>query len=306
MIVGAQKCGTTSLSQILSRHPSIICCSKKEPMFFSSADNWEQDISDYHALYPWKEGALHFEASTSYTCYPHQNLNIWEDLYSYNPDLKIIYIVRNPIDRIISSYVHSYERGYINVRNIEQAIIEEPILLDMTRYATQILPYIEQFGRDRVEIIFFQDFIKNRNSTIEKLCDFLEINSGDLSNTKNVHANKSMGNFRIHHKYDEPNFMLAPVKKSFPQLWKLITDNSARYFKKKPVLSSRFQEVILYLLRNEIDELEKITGRNLDSWREIKSAERTDQPNDYHYNWVEAKMNLVKRIKNKLYQTSHL
>ncbi len=58
MIVGAQKSGTTTLAKMLSSHSSIVCCDKKEPMFFSSTDNWEQSVSDYHSLFQWTEGPL--------------------------------------------------------------------------------------------------------------------------------------------------------------------------------------------------------------------------------------------------------
>lgn len=297
MIVGAQKCGTTTLSKMLSSHPSVVCCDEKEPMFFSSATNWESEISDYHSLYQWQEGALHFEASTSYTMYPHSNLDIWEDLYAYNPDLKIIYLVRNPIDRIISGYMHSYERGYIDL-DIETALVENPILLNISRYATQIKPFIDRFGADQVQILFFKDLIKDEVSIINQLSDFLGISPNGFQDLNDVHANKSIGGFKKHHKYDDPGFMLSIVQQYFPPLWKLIIDNSARSFKEKPSLPAKIQRMILHLLRSEIDELEKITGRNLNKWREIKQVANTRA--DYHLNWYEAKVKLLERIRSKV------
>lgn len=293
MVVGAQKCGTTTLAKLLSNHSSVVCCDKKEPMFFCSTDDWEQEISDYHSLFQWKEGALHFEASTSYTFYPYYNA--WKNLYAYNPNLKIIYIVRNPVNRIVSSYMHDYRRGYIE-QDIEKAITERSLLLNMTRYATQIRPYIEHFGADQVKILFFEDLIKDQEIITNQLSDFLGIATEDFADN-NIHAHKSVGNFKIHHKYDNPGFILSAVRKYLSPLWKVITYSSARSFKKKPRLSSEYQEMILYLLRNEIAELEEITGRNLDSWREIKEVETTDRPQDYKLAWYEAKLEMV---KNKL------
>lgn len=301
MLVGAQKSGTTSLSQLLSSHDSIVCCNKKEPMFFSSVDNWKESLSDYHALFKWQEGALHYEASTSYTCYPHHNRKIWEDLYAYNPDLKIIYIVRNPVDRIVSSYMHTYKRGYTDL-DIETALVKESILMDMTRYATQIRPFIEQFGADRVQILFFEDFIHDRVIIMDKIADFLGISMEGFPDVGTVHANKSLENFKIHHKYDKPGVIMGGFQRYIPPLWKMITDNSDRSFKQKPRLSTGDQEMILYLLRKEIEELEDITGRDLTSWRVIRERGNADKPEDYLLSWYEAKMKLFNRIKRKYRQ----
>ncbi|SMO87354.1 sulfotransferase family protein [Fodinibius sediminis] len=299
MVVGAQKCGTTSLAQMLSSHDAIVCCDKKEPMFFSSVDNWREELSDYHALFKWREGALHYEASTSYTCYPYHNRKIWEDLYAYNPDLKIIYIVRNPVDRIVSSYMHTYKRGYTDL-GMERALVEEPMLLDMTRYATQIRPFIEQFGADQVQILFFEDLVRDRSIIMQQLASFLGIAMDGFPDMRSFHANRSVENFKIHHKYDQPGIIMSGIRRYFPPLWKIITDNSGRSFKQKPRLSPADQEMILYLLRKEIEELEEMTGRDLSGWRAIREKETAGKQEDYRLTWYEAKVKLFSRIKRKV------
>ena len=135
MIIGAQKCATSTLFKILNNHPSIIGCNHKEPHFFSTSNNWKRDVSTYHALFKEQEGALYFEASTTYTFYPLRNLHIWNDIFDYNPNMKFIYLVRTPVDRIISSYMHTYERGYTEL-NIEDALIKERLYIELTRYYT--------------------------------------------------------------------------------------------------------------------------------------------------------------------------
>lgn len=108
MIIGAQKCGTTTLYDILNLHPSLRGCRYKEPEFFSISPDWKANIDSYHSLFEQGNGVLYFEGSTTYTFYPLRNLNIWDDLFEYNRKLKFIYIVRNPIERIISSYMLYY------------------------------------------------------------------------------------------------------------------------------------------------------------------------------------------------------
>jgi hypothetical protein len=115
IIIGAQKCGTTTLFNLLNKHSSLIGSSDKEPHFFSTSKNWRQQLSDYHSLFEEQNNALYFEDSTTYTFYPLRNLRIWDDIYDNNPAMKFIYLVRKPTSRIISSYMHTYERGYTDL-----------------------------------------------------------------------------------------------------------------------------------------------------------------------------------------------
>jgi len=275
MIIGSHKCATSTLFHMLNTHPKIVGCDTKEPMFFCSCDNWRNEISDYHSLFQWKEGALHFEASTTYTFYPHQNLKIWESLYDYNPDLKLIYIVRNPIDRLISNYMHSTLRG-AKYPSLEKFITYKSLFLDITRYATQIKPFIHQFGKEQVCILFFQDVINNPDTTLLKLSNFLNIDFSNFSdNLDQIHANKSIGRKSVlQYKYKVENIglFLKLVRRFLPFVWNRIAYKPSKSFKEKPQLTLQTQEMILYLLRQEIDELEIITGRDLSSWREIREV----------------------------------
>ncbi|HKK62988.1 MAG TPA: sulfotransferase [Bacteroidales bacterium] len=268
MILGAQKCGTTTLSEILRNHPSFEACRTKEPHFFSQKRDWRKYLDEYHSLFSLREDALYFEASTTYTFYPHRKFNIWDDLYEYNPKLKFIYLVRNPIDRIISSYMHSYEKGHTDLA-IEDAIINERFFLDITRYYTQISPFIERFGREKVLIIDFEDLINNQNETLQKVSDFLLIDSDKFSTSGNVHSNKSVGGNKIHHKFDSPSLYLKIIRKLSPRLWRNITDNADRSFHTKPKLEKVYKEMIIRFLTSEIMELQKLMDKNLNNWLKI-------------------------------------
>ena len=86
MIIGSQKCGTSTLFDILNGHPKLIGCSEKEPDFFSDSLDWKKNLDDYEGLFPASsKDSLSFEGSTSYTFYPFNNLDIWESIYKYNP-----------------------------------------------------------------------------------------------------------------------------------------------------------------------------------------------------------------------------
>ncbi len=265
MIVGAQKCGTSTLFMILNSHPLIVGARRKEPHFFSSSSDWKNELPQYHKLFEETEGALYFEASTTYTFYPLRNLRIWDDIFNYNPHMKFIYIVRRPIDRIVSSYMHSYERGYTDL-SFEEALIKERHYLDLTRYYTQISPYIKVFGRNSVLIIDFDDLICRRQAVLEEISGFLSIDVNKLADHEQLHANKSIGGEKRHHKFDSPSIPLKAIRKFLPPLWDKITDNSNRAFSTKPVLSSELKEMTVNMLELEINELQKLMKKDLTEW----------------------------------------
>lgn len=268
MIIGAQKCGTTTLSEILRNHPSIVGCNVKEPHFFSETKNWRASLDEYHSLFKEVGNALYFEASTSYTFYPYRNLHIWDDIYEYNPDMKFIYLVRNPIDRIISGYVHAYEKGHTDLP-FQETLVRGSFQIDITRYYSQIYPYIKKFGAENLLLIDFDDFINNRNEVLSQISEFLSVDRDKFQIEKDVHLNKSIGGKdKKHHKYDSPSFFLKGIRKLFPGLWEKITDNSDRLFDAKPQMSHEQKMLISNLLRLEIKELQKLMNKDLSHWLE--------------------------------------
>lgn len=270
MILGAQKCGTTTLFDILNAHPKISGSSPKEPHFFSTTPDWKLNLDDYYSIYDQKDGVLHFEASTDYTFYPHRNLNIWDALYEINPEMKFIYIVRNPKERIVSAYMHMYQRGYLD-GSLGQALFEEPLLIAVSRYYTQIRPFIEKFGREQVLILDFEDLKTNVEKVVQRTAEFLKVDASQFpAGYQSMRSNVSLGNRRQHHKLDQLTFSQKIVKKIMPGRWEKISDNSERSFTTKPQLTPQQQQIVCDLLHLEILEIEKLLNKDLSQWKAIE------------------------------------
>lgn len=283
IIVGAQKSGTTTLSRILEQHASISFCNKKEPNFWCSTTDWERDIDAYHQRFESKEGVLYGEASTSYTFHPLYNMggkrqikmsnswsrfsanmlpfkvvnvNIVEDLFEYNPQMKFIYIVRNPYERIISAYKHFYHRAYVN-SEINQAVVDNSVFLDISRYYTQIKPYIDQFGRDNVLLLDFEKLKTNQKEVRESLSDFLELPTGSFIEEEDLHANKS-SKFRPPYFLDKVPFFIT----------KILTQLLGRQRIKANDLTPETKKIIRVSLSEEVTKIGELMNQDLSHWFE--------------------------------------
>jgi hypothetical protein len=109
IIIGAMKGGTTSLYHYIASHPDIVPSSIKETNYFNTIADLCKGLSWYKSLFRNK-GKYAFEASTNYTK-RHIFPGVPERMYSILPKVKLIYILRDPIERIVSHYIHNYAHG---------------------------------------------------------------------------------------------------------------------------------------------------------------------------------------------------
>lgn len=262
MIIGAARSATTSLSTILATHPSISFSKPKEPQFFSKED-WRTSINTYQKLFKQKDNVLYGEGSTNYTKHPSFNKNIYTDIFEYNSEMKLIYIIRNPLDRIKSHYKFALERGYTK-EAFNKAVISNPIYVNTSKYYTQIQPYINTFGRTQVKIILFEEFSSNTQKTVTEICGFLNIGPINLD-SKKTHFNQSMKGEIGSVKYDNPKNILDYIKK--------ITNYIKRSFSDKgvsKVIEQPSEDTLLYLRKNlneDIVNLENLISKDLSHWK---------------------------------------
>jgi hypothetical protein len=213
IIIGAMKCGTTSLSATLAAHPDISFSQPKEPQFFSDVPDWKDKIDEYHNLFRRKRGRIYGEGSTSYTKAISRKTKVWEELYSYNKDLRLIYLVRHPVERAVSQYLHGFQRGFI--REPFQTALSKSELLSVGRYYFQIIPFVEKFGRERVLILKFEEFIRDNLQTLKMVSDFLEIDYRPFEGmevlSKNVMYERRVMTNRQQQKFQKYSRLLRPV-----------------------------------------------------------------------------------------------
>jgi hypothetical protein len=172
IIIGAMKSATSTLYEQLVSQPGIFMTVPKEPNFFSDDEQYKKGLDWYQSLYSDAgESELVGEASTHYTKLPTYPKTI-ERLLRAGVEPRIIYVMRHPIDRLISHYIHEWTQGVIRT-NIEEAIIKFPELQTYSLYSMQLKPFIEAFGKDAILPISF-DHLKNYpQQELEHICQFI-------------------------------------------------------------------------------------------------------------------------------------
>jgi len=199
-MVGVAKCGTTTIHKILTSHPEVFGGPLKEPHYF--ARNYIPYISEHFkkmtALTPQsyqdnykmanKEKYL-IDSSVNYILYP----EIAYDIYNYNPQAKIIVVLRNPIDRIYSYYKMLFKEGYIN--QSFKDFLKNPFdhsqinLLEQGQNVANIEKYKQLFGDENVLIITFKQIVENQDHLRMCLTQFLDIDP--FEHSVHVHENVS-------------------------------------------------------------------------------------------------------------------
>ena len=193
VIIGAMKCATTTLHDQLALQPGVFMSEPKEPNFFSDEAVWGRGLGWYQGLFSEAgEDDLCGESSTHYTKLPTHPLAA-ERLFEHLPHARLVYVMRDPIDRLVSHYIHAWSRREMDVP-IDDAVRRHAELIDYSRYAMQLVPWTERFGADRVLPVFFERLTRDPQSEFARVCRHIGYSGEPVWNVeagaKNVSAKR--------------------------------------------------------------------------------------------------------------------
>lgn len=175
LVIGAMKAGTTSLYHYLRHHPQICMAETKEVNFFNPLRNWRRGLEWYEKQFQHASDDVVAigEASTSYTKFPWIR-GVPERIVSVLGDVRLIYVVRPPIERMRSHYLHNLATGQ-EWRPIEEAFSGESMYLNISRYGLQIERYLPYFSLEQVLVIESSSLRDDRVETLRKVFRFLGV-----------------------------------------------------------------------------------------------------------------------------------
>jgi hypothetical protein len=223
IIIGAQKCGTSSLHYYLGQHPDIVGSEIKETHYFNNAIHFGVPHKTYRKYFKGK-AAFHFEATPAYLYHP----GTAEKIKEFYPRIKLIVLLREPGARAYSAWNHYrtlfplwvnddviknkprregsklYELlfegrqtfpTFRECLDIELELIKneggfEPGLLRRGLYLQQIEHYLQFFGESQMKLIAFKDFLSDKIATLNDICQFVNAKPIDWSHLKSEPKNK--------------------------------------------------------------------------------------------------------------------
>lgn len=192
VMIGAMKAATSTVAAYLEDHPSIYMVPRCEPNYFSHDDNYARGLSWYEPHFaPGAHKALCGEGSNYYSArslYPHTATR----MFRYNPHLKLLYMVRHPVDRIVSAWIQNrVDLGDEVPSTLDKAVRAMPDrFIGQSRYWFNLEPYRSLFGDKRIFIGFMEDLQRDRDTFFATLSTFLGVAPHE---PRRPHLNRSVG-----------------------------------------------------------------------------------------------------------------
>ena len=292
LVVGTARAGTTSLYSYLLQHPQLFLPVVKEPCFFTFADekiNYKKgkfsfaitSIEEYAKLYEKAlPDQLTGECSTPYLYLYKKTITNLKKIHDDYSSIKIIIVLRNPVDRAYSQYLWRVRDGREDL-TFEEAIEQEAermkdnysfdyFYLDRGKYYEQVKAYLKEFKN--VKIILYEDLKINVEQELINICQFLNVDKNFIfvkqneQNSSFLPKSKVLSkliSFESKIKFRMLNYFPDNVKSSLKEQFRRF--NSSK--KEIQPLSAELRDKLNEFFKEDIRNLEKLIGRNLSIWQ---------------------------------------
>ena len=300
-IVGAPKCGTTSLHEYLQRHPDIYMPFYKEPHYFGSDlegsrfMQFRNNPDKYFKLFRDVRAEKRIGESSPWYLV---SKNAAKEIKAYDPNAKIIMILRNPVDMMYSMWSQFRYSGNEQIEIFEDALAAEParkqgkqirraahcitglFYREMASYTEQVKRYFDTFGQDNIKVIIFDDFKSDTAGVYKDVLEYLDLDSSFKTNFDVVNPNKDVRvewlqkmilstGFSLMLLKDRLTY-LATTSRFVPYSYRTETVKGVihaytKYEKRSP-LTPETRQSILSEFEPEIDNLGNLLHRDLSHW----------------------------------------
>ena len=295
LLIGAPKAGTTALHAALAQHPDVFVSTPKEPKYWlcddappphwrgpgdrHSQQEWVWRREDYAGLFAdAPEGSLRGESTPFYLWSRGAHRRIAEGL----PDIRLVAVVRDPVDRAYSNWMHLWSDGLEPESDFETAFAlqDERVARgfapfwryrDLGRYGEQLEHLYQWVPHEQVLVLRYRDIVDDPAEAVDRTCRFLGLREGLVSSIPRDNSRS----------YAEPGWrtrLLGPVVRggaslaqfARPQMWRrasvplvsaLSNGEAAR-----PRLTEEARARLIGAFADDIDRLCRITGQDFSDW----------------------------------------
>ena len=298
LIAGTPKSGTTSLYHYLWQHPEVFLSTPKEPHFFSSqciklpvrdykgASNAIRFINhwnEYEDLFNKSEGYKAIGEASTDTFYYSESI---DHIKSHLGDPKIILLLRNPVDRLISQFRHQ-KRECMEPLSLQEALMEEQNRINdnyavgyhysaLGFYAERLAQYQQAFSN--IHLIFFEDLKNHPVEVMREVFQFLEIDTSFSPDISTVFNPAGKPKIKWVHDFfyskSKVRDWLRPVFSIFlspEKRFRIMEDIKNKNLKKDSIeIADEIRQSLITLYKNDILQLQNLTRRDLSSWLKLK------------------------------------
>jgi hypothetical protein len=262
MIIGAQKCGTTSLAEQLASHPDVDFCAEKEPEYFSKVkDPFNQStLNEYHALYQGEPNNMRGEASTSYF-FTNEYPETPERLFKYNPDLKLILLLRDPVSRVVSHLYHRMRKGLVPNGDMALALETSNDYIERSLYAKQLNHYLKVFPKEQIHIMIFEDYVPNQAGHLVDVMNFLGLDPLTLPDSSSSTEAKNISDAKTRLQHIPLAVPLLTWIEKQPWAWRVTP-----HIPLKTSVPSSLRAYVWETLKSDAANFSRETGLDIRCW----------------------------------------
>lgn len=269
--IGAQKCASSWIHAVLAAHPQAAVAREKELDFFSYY--YDRGYRWYESLFDEASPAtVHFENSPSYFHDPRTP----ERVRAYDPQMKILLLLRDPVERAYSNHLHEVIKGHIPNLSFEEGLANNPSYLDQSRYGTHLSRWLDVFPAGQVQVMLAENIKADPAGQARRVYEFLgidpEFTTGLLSERRNESDRARLPWLRnlLRAQGDRMRRMgleeqLMRVKKLGP-VRKLLDANRVDVRQEVPAMSPDTRKRLTQELGDEMQRLAALIGRDPVEW----------------------------------------
>jgi hypothetical protein len=268
IVIGAQKCGTSGLHYYLSLHPEVSMSKPKELNFFIEERNWPRGVDWYKGHFD-PSATVRGEASPNYTAYP-QHDGVPERMHSVVPEAKLIYLVRDPLERIAAHWVHNYAKRREKGTLSETLAHPNTSYVARSRYAMQLERFLGHYPKERILVMQQSELRNQRLETLRRVFEFAGVDA-EFS-----HPRFEQERHQTSRKTRATRLAIRLEKlgrsrrgRMLPSNFWLVLDDRLplRRTIKRPDVSAALAPETLEALRSDAERLRELTGRDFSNWK---------------------------------------
>jgi len=272
IIIGAMKAATTSLHHYLDKHPEISMSLQKEPDFFLDA-HWHKGVSYYESCFA-DNSLMKGEASPNYSKHP-AFPNVPKRMHSVVPHAKLIYILRDPIERMVSQYHHELVKGR-ETASIE-TIAESPSTnhhVQVSKYHYQLSQFLAYYPKEHILITTAERLKKHQQAVLQEIYTFLGVDPSFAPESpmeaKHQSIDKRKQDVALVNMINRFGFtrkLKEWVRGIMPKNLYRSMVHSVKPAIPKPIISEKLRSILLEEFRSDVEKLQEFSGQRFEEWK---------------------------------------